>query len=106
MTENTKTTWVIGDIHGMLDPLRALINRLDNDSLDKFLFTGDYIDHGPSSKAVIDLIMSLGDKAVPLIGNHEHLLLQTLFDETFKELVPRELLPSSLPTSLPSSLPS
>jgi serine/threonine protein phosphatase 1 len=85
MTENTKTTWVIGDIHGMLDPLRALINRLDNEQLDKFIFTGDYIDHGPSSKAVIDLIMSLGDKAVTLIGNHEHLLLQTLFDETFKE---------------------
>ena len=28
------------------------------------------------------------------------------FDDEFKELVPRELLPSSLPTSLPSSLPS
>lgn len=85
MTEITKTTWVIGDIHGMYDPLRALINRLDNESLDKFIFTGDYIDHGPSSKAVVDLILSLGDKAVTLIGNHEHLLLQTLFDENFKE---------------------
>lgn len=85
MTEAAKTTWVIGDIHGMVDPLRALINRLDNETLDKFVFTGDYIDHGPSSKAVLDLIMELGDKAVPLIGNHEHLLLQTLFDEKFKE---------------------
>ncbi|MEZ4737669.1 MAG: metallophosphoesterase [Caldilineaceae bacterium] len=85
MTEQAKTTWVIGDIHGMYDPLRALINRLDNASLDKFVFTGDYIDHGPSSKAVLDLIMDLGDKAVPLIGNHEHLLLQTLYDEEFRE---------------------
>lgn len=84
MTVVAKTTWVIGDIHGMVDPLRALINRLDNESLDKFVFTGDYIDHGPSAKAVLDLIMELGDKAVPLIGNHEHLLLQTLFDEKFK----------------------
>jgi len=83
--QGDKVTWVIGDIHGMHDPLRALINRLDNESLDKFIFTGDYIDHGPSAKAVIDLIMSLGDKAVALIGNHEHLLLQTLFDEKFKE---------------------
>ena len=41
-----KTTWVIGDIHGMYDPLRALINRLDNEYLDKFVFVGDYIDHG------------------------------------------------------------
>lgn len=85
MTETAKTTWVIGDIHGMVDPLRALVTYLDNGTLDKFVFTGDYIDHGPSSKAVLDLIMELGDKAVPLIGNHEHLLLQTLFDEKFKE---------------------
>lgn len=85
MTDTAKTTWVIGDIHGMVDPLCALINRLDNDQLARFVFTGDYIDHGPSSKAVIDLIMALGDKAIPLIGNHEHLLLQTLYDEKFRE---------------------
>lgn len=85
MTAITKTTWIIGDIHGMYDPLRAMINRLDNEYLDKFIFTGDYIDHGPSSKAVIDLLMSLGNKAVTLLGNHEHLLLQTLFDEKFRE---------------------
>lgn len=85
ISQADKVTWIIGDIHGMYDPLRALINRLDNEFLDKFVFTGDYIDHGPSSKAVLDLIMSLGDKAVPLIGNHEHLLLQTLYDEEFQE---------------------
>lgn len=85
MSETAKTTWIIGDIHGMVDPLQALINQLDNATLDKFVFTGDYIDHGPSSKAVLDLIMALGDKAIPLIGNHEHLLLQTLFDDKFKE---------------------
>lgn len=85
MTEKAKTTWIIGDIHGMYDPLRALINRLDNETLDKFVFTGDFIDHGPSSKAVLDLIMGLGDKAVALIGNHEHLLLQTLFDAEFQD---------------------
>lgn len=85
MAENAKTTWIIGDIHGMCDPLRALINRLDNDNLDKFVFVGDYIDHGPSSKEVLDLIMGLGDKAVTLMGNHEHLMLQTLFDQKFQD---------------------
>ena len=85
VAENAKTTWVIGDIHGMCDPLRALINRLDNDYLDKFVFVGDYIDHGPSSKDVLDVIMGLGDKAVTLMGNHEHLLMQTLFDQKFQD---------------------
>ena len=79
--EYKKYTWIIGDIHGMYDPLRTLVNHLDNDNLNKFVFVGDYIDHGPSSKEVLDLIMSLGDKAVTLLGNHEHLLLDTLFNE-------------------------
>lgn len=78
-----KVTWIIGDIHGMYDPLQALINRLDSEGVDKFVFVGDYIDHGPSSKQVLDLIIGLGDKAVALLGNHEYLLLQTLFDEHF-----------------------
>lgn len=83
--ENEKITWIIGDIHGMYDALRTLVERLDDEHLDKFVFVGDYIDHGPSSKEVLDLIMRLGDKAISLIGNHEHLLLQTLFDEKFQD---------------------
>jgi Icc-related predicted phosphoesterase len=79
-----KVTWIIGDIHGMYDPLRALINHLDNEYLDKFIFTGDLIDHGPSSKAVLDLIIDLGDKAITLLGNHEYLLLETLYSEEFR----------------------
>lgn len=85
MQEHGKITWIIGDIHGMYDPLRALINHLDNESLDKFVFVGDYIDYGPSSKEVVDLIMGLGDKAVCLMGNHEYLLLESLYDEEHRE---------------------
>ncbi|MCP4369152.1 MAG: serine/threonine protein phosphatase, partial [Deltaproteobacteria bacterium] len=85
MNEEKKITWIIGDIHGMYDPLRALITRLDNKRLDKFVFVGDYIDHGPSSKEVLDLIIELGDKAVPLMGNHEYLLLLTLYNEDHRK---------------------
>jgi len=85
MDDDRKTTWVIGDIHGMYDPLRTLLQHLDDEWLDKFVFLGDYIDHGPSSKEVLDYIMGLGDKAVTLMGNHEHLLLETLFSEKFQE---------------------
>ena len=81
MQEYGKITWIIGDIHGMYDPLRVLIDNLDDELLDKFVFVGDYIDYGPSSKEVLDLIMGLGDKAVCLMGNHEYLLLETLYDE-------------------------
>lgn len=85
MSDTDKITWIIGDIHGMYDPLAALVSHLDNERLAKFVFVGDYIDHGPSSKEVLDLVMGLGDRAIPLMGNHEHLLLQTLYDARHRE---------------------
>jgi serine/threonine protein phosphatase 1 len=73
--------WAIGDIHGMLDPLIRLISKIFdihrrmNDDL-KIIFLGDYIDHGPSSKQVIDYLLDLPCETVFLMGNHEDLLLQ------------------------------
>jgi len=74
--------WAIGDIHGMLDPLTRLISKIfwfhnrSEHKLEKIIFLGDYIDHGPSSKQVIDYIIDLPCKKVFLMGNHEDLLLQ------------------------------
>jgi len=74
--------WAIGDIHGMLDPLTRLIARIfwfhkqTTFELEKIIFLGDYIDHGPSSKQVIDYLIDLPCEKVFLMGNHEDLLLQ------------------------------
>jgi serine/threonine protein phosphatase 1 len=74
--------WAIGDIHGMLDPLTRLISKIfwfhnrTNFELDKIIFLGDYIDHGPSSKQVIDYLIDLPCDKIFLMGNHEDLLLQ------------------------------
>ncbi len=77
--------WVVGDIHGMFDPLKVLVNRIkmdiyssENTKNAKIIFLGDYIDHGESSKEVIDLLMKLKEEfdVVFLSGNHEDLLLQ------------------------------
>ncbi|MCK5804582.1 MAG: metallophosphoesterase [Lentisphaeria bacterium] len=82
MTECTRY-WVIGDIHGMYDPLKALINRIrsieqKSGGQSTLLFLGDYIDHGPCSMEVVDLLLSLkGDfRTIFLAGNHEDLMLQ------------------------------
>lgn len=85
MSTDEKITWVIGDIHGACDPVRAMVDYLDDGRVDKFVFTGDFVDHGPSSKQVLDFVMSLGDRAVCLLGNHEHLLLDTLYNERHRE---------------------
>lgn len=77
--------WVVGDIHGMFDPLKTLLNRIKMDIYSseniknaKIIFLGDYIDHGESSKEVIDLLLELKEEfdVVFLAGNHEDLLLQ------------------------------
>jgi serine/threonine protein phosphatase 1 len=76
--------WVIGDIHGMLDPLKRLLTKLmelhysgaEGFEIERLIFIGDYIDYGPSSKEVVDLLIDLPFDKVFLMGNHEDLLLQ------------------------------
>ena len=72
----------IGDIHGRLDKLKALLGGIswipDEDTL---VFIGDYVDRGPDSAGVIDHILGLrkwSDKVVCLRGNHEQIFLDFL----------------------------
>ncbi len=85
--------WVIGDIHGAYEKVRALLLRsglIDFDgswtATDAHLvFLGDYIDRGPSGIEVVRLIRSLevqakefGGKVTALMGNHEVMFLAAL----------------------------
>ena len=63
--------WIIGDIHGMLRPLRTLVaevRRQDPDS--RLIFTGDYVNRGPESRGVIDYLLTL-ENAGFIRGNHD-----------------------------------
>lgn len=75
--------WVIGDIHGCLKTLRALIEeKIQPGRKDKLIFVGDYIDRGPDSKGVISYLMELqlmGYHIVFLRGNHEDMMLRSAF---------------------------
>lgn len=74
-----KRLFAIGDIHGCFDSLKELIeNNILLQKKDKLILLGDYIDRGDKSKEVVDFIMDLQEKGfdvVPLMGNHEALLL-------------------------------
>ena len=67
--------YAIGDIHGCLDKVLRLLEVLRYDpATDRLIFLGDYIDRGPDSKGVLDLMLRLqqGNPAnVFLMGNHE-----------------------------------
>ena len=69
----------IGDIHGEVEKLNSLIDRLDLQKQDKVIFLGDYIDRGLNSKAVIERVSDLSKniECVFLKGNHEDMLLKT-----------------------------
>lgn len=72
--------YAISDIHGCFKTFRCLVEEVIQLSKTDYLFLlGDYIDRGPSSKAVLDYIMELmgeGYNLFPLRGNHENDLLE------------------------------
>jgi serine/threonine protein phosphatase 1 len=77
-----KRYFAIGDIHGCLDKLMALMGLIDIDwGVDALVFMGDYIDRGPDSRKVVDYVMGLREKherVVCLRGNHEAMFLNYL----------------------------
>jgi Calcineurin-like phosphoesterase. len=74
----------ISDIHGCAETLRVLLaERLQVQPSDEVYLLGDYLDRGPDSKGVLDLIMAYqraGHQLTCLRGNHEAMLLKALDD--------------------------
>jgi serine/threonine protein phosphatase 1 len=77
-------TIAIGDIHGCLDALDALIEALGPGPEDTLVTLGDHIDRGPDSRGVLDRLLALARRCrlVPLLGNHEEMLAAALGDLT------------------------
>jgi serine/threonine protein phosphatase 1 len=75
-------TIAIGDVHGCLAALSALIDAIEPDGTDTLITLGDYVDRGPHSRGVLDRLVALGRRCrlIPLMGNHEEALLDALRD--------------------------
>lgn len=69
----------VGDIHGEIEKLNSLLEKLNLKASDTIVFLGDYIDRGHNSKEVIDRLLKLSKitNCVFLKGNHEDMLLKT-----------------------------
>ncbi len=68
---------VVPDIHGCPETFTSLLETIQLQERDQLFLLGDYIDRGPSSSGVIDIIMKLQQQysVYPLRGNHEQMLL-------------------------------
>ena len=77
-------TYVIGDIHGCSQALADLLKIMEPiHQDDTIIFIGDYIDRGPDSKGVVDIILNLRKKhgkTITLMGNHEFMFVNALKD--------------------------
>jgi len=80
--------YAIGDVHGRLDLLRELLQRIADDAARhpadaarSLVFLGDYIDRGTESRGVVDYLLRdplPGFLTIRLMGNHEDAILAFL----------------------------
>jgi len=83
--------YAIGDIHGRLDLLDDLLERIEADDRGRskakvtIVFLGDLIDRGPQSAQVVERLRRYRPEfanTVFLMGNHEEVLLRIIGGET------------------------
>jgi serine/threonine protein phosphatase 1 len=79
--------YAVGDIHGRLDLLNLLLDRIEADMASRerkrtfLIFLGDLIDRGPDSAGVVERLRTYrhpGVRPIFLGGNHEEVLLRIL----------------------------
>lgn len=80
--------YAVADIHGRLDLFSTLIRQIESHEAGhrpagrrvRVIILGDFIDRGPDSRRILDLLRSLHASRTPievLSGNHEAMLLES-----------------------------
>ena len=86
---------LIGDVQGCDEALDRLLAEIGfSPSRDRIVVLGDLVNRGPASRAVVRRLMSFGDAACCLLGNHDLHLLAVAFgarpthrSDTFADLL-------------------
>jgi serine/threonine protein phosphatase 1 len=75
--------YAIGDVHGCLNELREALDWCSEDAFDRGMrgrvhLLGDYIDRGPDSRGVLDVLIQGSQDShmewLPIMGNHDEIL--------------------------------
>lgn len=90
----------IGDIHGCSIAFDTLLDVIEYQTADLIITLGDYVNHGPDSKGLLERLIRLyqSGKLVPLRGNHELKMMEAALlcnsGESCDLLLDREMLAS------------
>lgn len=73
--------YVMSDLHGQYKRFDKMLKKINFSSDDTLYILGDAIDRGPDSMKIIQTIMEMKN-IIFLIGNHEHMMLESLQDNS------------------------
>lgn len=83
MSSHSARVIAIGDVHGCVHALDALLEAIAPTAHDRLVFLGDLIDQGPDSSEVVDRLLDLQKRCdvVLIQGNHEEMMLAAREEE-------------------------
>ncbi|MFB6310067.1 MAG: metallophosphoesterase family protein [Salinirussus sp.] len=88
--ERVDDLYVVGDVHGCIDELRALWTRIAPSPTDLVVFVGDLVRKGPDSRGVVEFITDR-ENAVSVRGNNEAKVLDGSVTPTWASAVEEQL---------------
>ena len=81
------STYVIGDVHGCFDQFIRLLDKIEYDSqLDRIILTGDLVNRGPESLAVLNYCIA-NKNITSVLGNHDLYLLYLYYLLTQAQII-------------------
>jgi len=80
---------ILSDIHGNLEALTAVINRLETYTVDQIISLGDNIGYGPNPNEVMDLLAQKKIKSI--LGNHEMVVKHPRFITWFNPVAQKSV---------------
>ena len=74
---------ILSDIHGNLEALTTIIEKIEADKIDRIYCLGDVVGYGPNPNECVEIISQKCAQVV--IGNHDHAVLGLTSTEYFND---------------------
>lgn len=66
---------ILSDIHSNYEALKEVLKYIEKNNISNIIICGDIIGYGPQPIECIDAVMSLGEKARVVLGNHDAVIV-------------------------------